>query len=634
MPMAKILVFLPVVAAVTAQSMSPREGIKSILTELIVVLVFLGTWSLTRFFMSKKEKPDELKDAELAMTPVKVKKTAKSKSPDELAEVIVKLCAEQFTRGLRMYREMVKNDQDKLVTGDGFFMSLIEASVRVGKPDVALQVLDRMLENGTVPTPSFVESALKLFAARKLHSECVAVWTKFGDQIPPHQVILSCVAVAACEIGQADLGKQLLDIALANFVMPSREWLAVMRHHARKHDWRSAVADMKKLMAHKMPIDNILFNTVLAVCAANEEAVDEMPALLAEMKTYQTEHPASEPTVDIVTYNTLLKALARRGDVKACFELFEAVSTDGLQPDDVSFSTLLDVCIDEDEHQLASVALERMSTHGVQMNTIVMTTLMKGFVRSKRLDKAMQLYDSMRASASAVKPDMITYSMLIKAHCDVHDMGTALKVLEDMLESDCQVDDVVFTILIEGCCQVNNIRLAEKLFKDMVAAKIKPSIYTLNGLVKIYGKSSQSHLAVDIVKNMEAEHGIKPTVVVYTCLMSGLIRTKKFKEAWQIWQLMVADLQPDHHSFQTMIQGLADGGMWTELVQLAPKYVESVSKFRSKQSRADLGVCLNGALSTALNRNQVAVARSLQTLMTDNGFEVTVAQAKTKLDAQ
>lgn len=633
MLMAKILVFLPPVAAtVTAQAMSPREGLKSILTELVVVLVFLGTWSLTRLFLKKKE-PDE-KDAELAMTPVKSKK-AKSKSPDEMADVIVRLCADQFTRGLRMYREMVKADQDKLVTGDHFFMSLVEASVRVGKPDVALQVLERMRANGNMPTPAFVESVLKLFAARKLHPQCVDVWTMFGEQLPPHQVILSCVAVAACEVGKVELGRDLLERARRQFTMPSREWLAVMRHYVREKDWQRAVADMKALVAHEMPIDNILFNTVMAVCASCEEAVEAMPGLLEEMKQYQVKFPAAEPTVDIVTYNTLLKAFGRRGDVKACFELFEAVSQSGLEPDDVSFSTLLDVCIDEDEHQLASVALERMATHGVQMNTIVMTTLMKGFVRTKRLDKAMQLYDSMRASASAIKPDMITHSMLIKAHCDAHDMSNALKVLEDMLESDCPVDDVVFTILIEGCCQVNNIRLAEKLFKDMIAAKIQPSIYTLNGLVKIYGKSSQSHLAVNLVTKMEADFGIKPTIVVYTCLMSGLIRTKKFKEAWQIWQSMTANLTPDLHGYQTMIGGLVDGSMWTELITLATEYVAFASVHRSlKQNRAARLECLNQALSTTLNRGQVEVARQLYKVLTDNGCEVTVAQAKSRLNIQ
>merc|ERR1719456_1471639 len=105
--------------------------------------------------------------------------------------------------------------------------------------------------------------------------------------------------------------------------------------------------------------------------------------------TYAETHPVEGTrTVDIVSYNTVMKALARSGDVEGCFSLLEKFAASGIEPDDVSFSTLLDVCIDEDEHQLASVALERMSAAGVQMNCVAMTTLMKGFVRSNRLDKA------------------------------------------------------------------------------------------------------------------------------------------------------------------------------------------------------------------------------------------------------
>jgi pentatricopeptide repeat protein len=204
-----------------------------------------------------------------------------------------------------------------------------------------------------------------------------------------------------------------------------------------------------------------------------------------------------------------------------------------------------------------------------------MTTLMKGFIRSRRLDKAIQLYESMKATNSQVKPDMITHSMLIKAHCDSHDMGTALKILEDMLESECTVDDVVFTHLIEGCCQVNNVRLAEKLFSDMRTANINPSIYTLNGLVKVYGKCGMSEKALDLVERMEEDYGIKPTVVVFTCLVSGLIRQKKHLDAWKTFKRMGEILRPDNQSTQTMLVGLADGQLWKEFVELAEQAVQN-----------------------------------------------------------
>jgi pentatricopeptide repeat protein len=278
-----------------------------------------------------------------------------------------------------------------------------------------------------------------------------------------------------------------------------------------------------------------------------------------------------------------------------------------------------------------------MSAAGVQMNCVVMTTLMKGFVRSNRLDKAMQLYDSMRATNSQVKPDMITHSMLIKAHCDSHDMGTALKIMEDMLESECTVDDVVFTHLIEGCCQVSNVRLAEKLFQDMKQANIKPSIYTLNGLVKVYGKCSMSDQAIALVQNMEEEYGVKPTVVVFTCLVSGLIRQKKYQQAWSTFQSMRQQNLQDAQSTQTMLVGLADGQLWQPLLQLAEQAIkehrpEHNRRFRGPSNRPQgLQGCLNYCLTGMLNRSKVVQARQLYKAMLESNLEVTVDRRRLNL---
>jgi len=618
-------------AAPAAAAMSLAEGLRSVFMEVVVLLVFLATFSITRRFM--KSPKQETKPVGKAGK-VKVRR----QDPMETATMIIDLCQDQFTRGLRLYRDLVKNELDREVTEESFYTSLVEASVRVNKPDVAEQVVARMHAIGMKPSPDFVQSVLKLFAARKLYAECLRVWDMFGPTMAPHQVIYSCAAVAACETGDVDMARKLLAEARSHFKISSREWLALMRHHVRKHDWETAVKDVKELMATGMPIDNIVFNTVLSACSTTEAALPTMHAIVDEMVAYADAHPPEgTPTVDIVSYNTVMKALARHGDVEACFSLLEKFAARGVEPDDVSFSTLLDVCIDEDEHQLASVALERMSAAGVQMNCIVMTTLMKGFVRSHRLDKAMQLYESMRATNSQVKPDMITFSLLIKAHCDTHDMGTALRVLEDMLESECTVDDVVFTHLIEGCCQVNNVRLAEKLFADMKQANIKPSIYTLNGLVKVYGKCGMSQKALDLVWRMEDDYGIKPTVVIFTCLVSGLIRQKKYLDAWRTYKQMRESLRTDAYCTQTMLVGLADGQMWAELLELAQQSLQTYKRTDDRRAKGTgsrpntLPECLNYGLTTMLNRSKVAQGRQLYKLLVEKEIEVTVVGVDRRL---
>jgi pentatricopeptide repeat protein len=464
---------------------------------------------------------------------------------------------------------MVKHGNDRKILDEGFYTALVEAAIRVGKSDVAEQIIGRMHENGMVPSIGFLQSLLKLFAARKCFRECIRAWDLFEPSAD--QVIYSCLTLAAGEIGDVEKCRNFLSLSRKNFNMTSRDYIPLFRAHSRKKDYNSAVADLREIMTGGVTMENIACNTVLSVCVHAPD-LSLIETMIKELREYETEHDVH--LVDIVSYNTLMKAAAKRKDVQKCFRVLNEITEAKLDPDDVSFSTLLDVCIDEEEHHLASLALEQMCESGVTMNCVLLTTLMKGFIRSKHLDKAMQLFDNMRGDNSQVKPDMITYSMLIKAQCDAGDMGKALAILEDMLQSKCDIDDVVFTHLIEGCCNVSNVALAEKLFKDMQAAEIKPSVYTLTAMVKVYGKCAQSEKAWELVKCMHERFSLKPTVVIYTCLISGLMRQKKYADAYAAFQWMKGMCTPDGQSVSTMILGLADSKMWPELAELCKETID------------------------------------------------------------
>merc|ERR1719316_1312017 len=529
------------------------------MNELIALVIFFATWLVVSYM--RKQKPQQ--------NPQKVKTSKRAQSTPEIAEVIVNLCHEQFTRALRLYRDLVKSGRDKEIHDEAFYTALVESSIRVGKADVAEQVIVRMHENGMVPSVQFLQSLLKLFAARKNFAECLRAWELFEPQ--PDQVIYSCLTLAAAETSNAALCREFLARSAANFELSGRDVLPLLRLHARKRDHAGAAEDLRDIFRKGWEVEAIVLNTVLAVCVHAPD-MEVMEDLVRETKEYEQKRGVA--VLDIVSYNTLIKSAARRGDVHKCFELLDMIQAAKLEADDVTFSTLLDVCIDREEHELASQALDRMCDSGVKMNCVLLTTLMKGFIRSHHLDKAMALFDTMRSAESQVKPDMITYSMLIKAQCDAGDMGKALQILEDMLQNQCDVDDVVFTHLIEGCCNVSNVALAEKLFKDMQAANIRPSVYTLTAMVKVYGKCAQSEKAWELVQHMQERFALKPTVVIYTCLISGLMRQKKYADAYSAFQWMKGMCTPDGQSVSTMILGLADSKMWKELVELCTETVD------------------------------------------------------------
>jgi len=536
------------------------DSVRSMIGEILALLIFFLTWTALSYVKKQKS----AKPIGKAVSARHSTGPRSKRDPDDVADLVMSLCQSQFTRALRLYREMVRLDQDKEVVREEFYTALVEAAVRVGQHDVATQVCARMHENGMVPSAQFLQSLLKLLAARKLYEQCVDSYELFKPA--PDQVVYSCLTLASAELGDVERTKAFLAINHEHFPVNARDYIPLIRLYGRKKDHASAIADLHHIMSLNIQVESVVFNSVLAICV-HGLGLDGMRELITEMREYEKKHELK--TIDIVTYNTLMKALGRGRDLKICFSLLEEISAEGIEPDDVTFSTLLDACMEEDHHELASLCLDRMCQSGVKMNCVLLTTLMKGFIRSRRLDKAMSLFESMRSANSHVHPDMITYSMLIKAQCDAHDMGKALEILEVMLQSQCEVDDVVFTHLIEGCCHVSNSALAEQLFADMLAADIKPSIYTLTGMVKVYGKCGQTEKAQELVRTAEASFGIRPTVVVHTCLISGMLRSKKYTQAFEQFLAMSENrVQPDAQTVQTVVQGLVEGQMWTQLLEV------------------------------------------------------------------
>jgi len=567
------------------------QALGSMFNELVALAIFFVTWIIVNYVLRKQKAPTKAQN---------VKNRKRKQSPEELAQVIIGLCQDQFTRGLRLYREVVKQDNDKEIIDESFYTALVEASIRVGKADVAEQIIQRMHSNGMVPSVAFMQSLLKLFAARKCFAECIRAWELFEPK--PDQVVYSCLTLASAETGNTQLCRDFLKFNSQHFTITSRDYIPLLRLHSRRRDFHSATADLRAIMQQGLDLETIAFNTALSVCVHAPD-MQIMESLLKEVQEYETK--MATKIIDIVSYNTMMKSAARRRDVNMCFKILDEINAQKLDPDDVTFSTLLDVCIDENEHELASIALDQMCESGVKMNCVLLTTLMKGFIRSKHLDKAMALFDTMRSEQSQVKPDMITYSMLIKAQCDAQDMGKALQILEDMLQNSCDVDDVVFTHLIEGCCHVSNVALAEKLFKDMLVANIKPSLYTLTAMVKVYGKCGQSEKAWELVRGMDERFQLRPTVVIYTCLISGLLRQKKYEDASMAFAWMRRACNPDGQCVSTMISGLAEGGLWPELEELV---TDTLKRSPPVRLHSD---CFNVALNHMITAGEVSRAKAM-----------------------
>jgi pentatricopeptide repeat protein len=347
-----------------------------------------------------------------------------------------------------------------------------------------------------------------------------------------------------------------------------------------------------------------------------------------ERKRNNLEHGGHrEPIVDVVSYNTVIKGFAQAGKMKQCFDCFHEMRAQGLEPDDVTFGTLLDMCIVDDDLNAANEVIELLVRGDRPVDTVMCTLFIKGLVRAHRLPKAVELYEEMkRRSCEGAQPDIVTYSVLIKAFVDSHDLEKALLLIEDMRIAGHSPDDIILTHLLEGCRHVGNHALGKRLFEDMLAAGVKPSEFTLITMVKLHGRCGAHEEAYNLVKNWEKTQGMKPSVIHYTCLMSGCLRTKNYEQAWQAYQLMIQDgISPDETTLATVLPGIVASHHWDRVLSICRRALKATPTIKIASET------LNNALAQMRqSSSSISYADQLEQMMMEAGISSSIRNSRRK----
>merc|ERR1712226_914909 len=114
----------------------------------------------------------------------------------------------------------------------------------------------------------------------------------------------------------------------------------------------------------------------------------------------------------------------------------------GLEPSQVTYGILLDGYINGCQVDKAAEVFDILTKEGCPMNTVLYTTLIKGFAREGKVVDAMRVFRCM-ISGKAVAPDLVTFSILLKANCGVGNLEVAFGLLEEMIEFKLRPDEVI-----------------------------------------------------------------------------------------------------------------------------------------------------------------------------------------------
>merc|ERR1719512_421098 len=248
--------------------------------------------------------------------------------------------------------------------------------------------------------------------------------------------------------------------------------------------------------------------------------------------------------VDAITYNTLSKGYAKAGRLDDCFDLFRRMRANHIMPSQVTYGILLDCCINEKQMDKAMELFGEMRADGLVMNTVLYTTLIKGFARVDQVDQAMRIYKQMCSDQTGVSPDLITFSILIKANCDAGRLEDALALLQSMVECKICPDEVIFNNLLGGCVRNGNAELAKSLYSIMLARGVKPSNATFSILIRLYTQAKMFDEAVAMLRTEITAQGLEAEPRLYVQLARACLRERQGRRAIEAYTLMQDQAPP------------------------------------------------------------------------------------------
>lgn len=545
--------------------------------ELIVLGVFLVSYALWRSLGQHTKKVRAAQ--KLASVSVGPRKSSTGSAPQRgiapkirrvsentkaiEAQILQHLEQQEFTRALNVYRVQERDNIEHNFSED-FYLSFLQSAVRVGKTDVVERLLRSLKRSGMTPSLVFWQTMLKMLSSRKHYQTCLSIYTLFARAVPSDKVVFSCLINAALEVGVPERASSMLD-QYAQADLDIKDHVLFFRAYVVLKDVDSSEALFRKLGSKAT---TLMLNLMLLTCAHAGQA-ERALELLEFAHQLEAQNSLEKPLVDVVSYNTVMKGLAQAGSTSRGFECVREMSRRGIEPDDITFATLLDACIEDNNVDAVGEVVSLFTGSNRRLGTVMCTLFIKGLVKANCVPKALELYDEMRQRAGA-GPDIITYSVLIKALVDQRDLDRALRLVEDMAKDGHAPDDIILTHLLEGCRHAGNHDLGKKLFDTMLASGLKPSEVTLVTMLKLHGRVGAHQEAHDLVASWEAKHDSKPSVIHYTCLMSGCLRTRSYDLAWSAYELMCkSGVKPDGTTLSTLMPGMVAARQWNRVIILA-----------------------------------------------------------------
>eukprot|EP00933_Yihiella_yeosuensis_P017402 TRINITY_DN14540_c0_g1_i1.p1 TRINITY_DN14540_c0_g1~~TRINITY_DN14540_c0_g1_i1.p1 ORF type:complete len:1035 (+),score=180.79 TRINITY_DN14540_c0_g1_i1:287-3391(+) len=266
------------------------------------------------------------------------------------------------------------------------------------------------------------------------------------------------------------------------------------------------IFDLYKATKGLIALNKVTFNTLIdaAVRVGNMKQAE---SLFRDM-TLENVLP------DLITYSTIIKGHCASGDLESALTLLGQMQRMKIAPDAILFNSILDGCAHKQFRGLTEQVLSDMEAAGIAPSTFTLSILVKLYGRCRDLEAAIKVTEVYpKKYGFSLNPQV--YTCLMSACIACGELQKAMDVYDRMVASNSKADAKTFETLLHGCLRYGEPEAAARLVGDMLAnhqtaSTMRSNSELVESIFVMMQRRDHANLVNELISKMKAA-GIRPS---------------------------------------------------------------------------------------------------------------------------
>jgi len=288
---------------------------------------------------------------------------------------------------------------------------------------------------------------------------------------------------------------------------------------------------------------NILLKGLVFELRENRDSKETVSSLIEKMNSiFKDLRSRGNITPNEITFNTAIDACIEADSIDIAWTYFNEMSQCGVKPDLYTYSTLvkgLKCCsgLSEDNLEKSLEILKKINNgecENIKADEILYNSVIDTCVKYNKIDIAEQLYQEM--ISKGIFPSTITYSIMIKAYGTAYNLDSALSLYNEMKLSNIKRNDVIYGCIINCCVRCSRLDIMNEMYENMQVDNIEPNLIIYNTLVKGFNKMKKFNKAFELYEKMSTSKSIQPNIVIYNSILDCCVESKNYEKLFIIYE--------------------------------------------------------------------------------------------------